>query len=241
VTEAVPNLLPTLLDRALTDSNELLASTALITFLNPYSYLVARRTPTLFESFRIGIDGIGLVWFLRVFCGRRLPRVSFDMTSIAPLVFQEAVRSGRTVGIVGARNEDLEAAVARIEQTFSGIRIIAKRNGYFASSAEQDAYIQHLLEIEPQIMIVGMGTPLQERFLLALRAGGWKGIGLTCGGFLHQTARAMHYYPRWIDRWNLRWLYRVYDEPRLARRYLIEYPRFLWCGLVDRTRMGRRE
>ena len=65
MTEAVPNLLPTLLDRALTDSNELLASTALITFLNPYSYLVARRTPTLFESFRIGIDGIGLSGIVR--------------------------------------------------------------------------------------------------------------------------------------------------------------------------------
>jgi N-acetylglucosaminyldiphosphoundecaprenol N-acetyl-beta-D-mannosaminyltransferase len=39
------------------------------------------------------------------------------------------------------------------------------------------------------------------------------------------------YYPAWIDKWNLRFLYRIYMEPgRLWKRYLIDYQSFLFAA-----------
>jgi N-acetylglucosaminyldiphosphoundecaprenol N-acetyl-beta-D-mannosaminyltransferase len=66
-----------------------------------------------------------------------------------------------------------------------------------------------------------MGVVRQERFLLAARNAGFRGVGFTCGGFIHQTARdEIDYYPAWINRWNLRFLYRMYREPHTRMRYL---------------------
>jgi N-acetylglucosaminyldiphosphoundecaprenol N-acetyl-beta-D-mannosaminyltransferase len=73
-----------------------------------------------------------------------------------------------------------------------------------------------------------MGIPLQEEFILALRNAGFQGVSLTCGGFLDQLVRGERYYPEWIERFELRWLYRLASEPhRLARRYLVEYQTFI--------------
>ena len=58
----------------------------LTTFLNPFSYLLARNQRNLFSSFNIEIDGILLVLILRIF-GFRFSRKSFDMTSLACIIF----------------------------------------------------------------------------------------------------------------------------------------------------------
>jgi len=89
-----------------------------------------------------------------------------------------------------------------------------------------------VLEYNPDIVIAGMGGVKQEKFLLDLVARGWRGVGFTCGGYLDQLAKRYHYYPRWVDRYNLRFAYRLWQEPsRLWRRYLLEYPLFLtWLG-----------
>ena len=53
------------------------------------------------------------------------------------------------------------------------------------------------------------------------------GIGFTCGGFLHQTAQRMNYYPDWINKYNLRAFYRLYKEKGLFKRLynvLIQFP-----------------
>ena len=78
-----------------------------------------------------------------------------------------------------------------------------------------------------------MGTPLQEKFLIDLKKNGWSGIGFTCGGFLHQTSNNIIYYPNWIDKFSLRAFYRMYDEPKLIKRYFLIYPLAILLFLYD--------
>ena len=62
---------------------------------------------------------------------------------------------------------------------------------------------------------------MQEQFLLKVKNAGFDGIGFTCGGFIHQTAKdEIDYYPGWVDRMNLRFLYRMYKEKHTRKRYL---------------------
>jgi N-acetylglucosaminyldiphosphoundecaprenol N-acetyl-beta-D-mannosaminyltransferase len=85
-----------------------------------------------------------------------------------------------------------------------------------------------LLSNPGRLIICGMGAPRQEEFLLSLKRAGWRGMGFTYGGFLDQIASGMQYYPAWINRLNLRFLYHLYREPaRLWRRYLVEYQVFI--------------
>ncbi|MNN73388.1 UDP-Gal:alpha-D-GlcNAc-diphosphoundecaprenol beta-1,4-galactosyltransferase [compost metagenome] len=72
-----------------------------------------------------------------------------------------------------------------------------------------------------------MGTPRQEDFLIELQESGWLGVGFTCGGYFDQlnSADGGLYYPGFIDRYNMRWAYRIYKEPkRLWKRYFVDYP-----------------
>ncbi|MNL72304.1 UDP-Gal:alpha-D-GlcNAc-diphosphoundecaprenol beta-1,4-galactosyltransferase [compost metagenome] len=70
--------------------------------------------------------------------------------------------------------------------------------------------------------------PAQEAFMLALKKSEWSGLAVACGGYLDQLSGGLQYYPKWIDRLNLRFLYRLAREPhRLWRRYILEYRVFL--------------
>lgn len=66
---------------------------------------------------------------------------------------------------------------------------------------------------------------------------GYHGIGFTCGEFIHQLAmNKINYYPAWINKYNLRFLYRMYKEPHTRKRYLKAgiFSPFTFCmGKID--------
>ncbi|MGR4068078.1 WecB/TagA/CpsF family glycosyltransferase [Billgrantia sp. C5P2] len=206
----------------------------LTTFLNPYSYRVARRRQEIFRRFdTIHYDGIALVLLMKL-AGVRASRKSFDMTSMALEVLSTAAQQGRRVYFVGSEPGVPEQAATRLKDRFAGLQVAGIRHGFFANEAERVEFIQELTCLAPDIVIVGMGAPRQEKLLLDLADAGWRGEGYTCGGFLHQTAKGgTQYYPPWMDRMNLRWMYRIFDEPKLIKRYTVDYSVFVWLFAYD--------
>jgi exopolysaccharide biosynthesis WecB/TagA/CpsF family protein len=202
-------------------------------FLNPYTYLLLRDHPELISKFDIiHFDGIALCRIYEWFGVKKVYRRSFDMTSVARDVFTEAAQTNKKVAIVGTEKETINKAVEKLASTFS-VDVVLSRDGYFASEEELQVFQEKLLEVNPDILIVGMGAIRQERFLAQLKEKGWDGTGFTCGGFLHQTADRLEYYPTILNKLNLRWLYRIWKDPYVLRRYCFDYPRFLWCFVAD--------
>jgi len=204
----------------------------LLTFLNPYSYLLARKEKELFEKFNIFIDGMLLVKVLNLFGFKNIERQSFDMTSLAPIVFKKAIKENQTLYFIGTKPVIIDKAIKNILKDFPELNVVGFRDGYIQDNERKSLY-QNIKTLNPDIVICGMGTPLQEQFLVDLQKTGWDGIGYTCGGFLHQTARNIQYYPKWIDKYNIRWIYRIYDEPKLFKRYFWEYPKFFGYFVYD--------
>lgn len=204
------------------------------TFLNPVSYLSALDNKELFSKFDgIFADGSLLVSAIKLVYGTSVTRRSFDMTSIAPELLGYVENSGKTVYIVASKQEQVERAVEIFRERYPKLNIAGFRNGYFSSESEMDVEARKIAELNPDFVIVGMGILMQERFLLKVKEAGFKGIGFTCGGFIHQTAKnEIDYYPDWVDRTNLRFVYRMYKEPHTRKRYLqaaFLFPaRFIW-------------
>ncbi len=192
------------------------------TFLNPVSYLDALKQKDLFSAFDgIFADGSLLAAAIRLMYGKKVTRRSFDMTSVAPLLMEKAREKGKTIYIVASQQEQVERAVEFFRERYEGIKIVGARNGYFNGDEEQEVEARRIVELNPDYLIVGMGIVSQERFLLKVKQAGYKGIGFTCGGFIHQTAKdEIDYYPAWIDKANLRFAYRMYKEPHTRMRYL---------------------
>lgn len=208
----------------------------IFTFLNPVSYLEALKHKELFCKIDgIFADGEVLVKAIEMLYLRNVTRRSFDMTSIAPQLFRYAQKTGKTIYIVASEQQQVEHAAKIIAERYKGINIIGYRNGYFANEEEKDVEARHIVELRPDFLLVGMGCVKQEEFLLKVKDAGFGGIGFTCGGFIHQTARGeAEYYPQWVDRMNLRFLYRMWKEPHTRMRYLKAGILFPICFVYDR-------
>ncbi|OBS97476.1 hypothetical protein A9261_12755 [Vibrio tasmaniensis] len=208
-------------------------------FLNPYSYLVLRKSGLNFNEFdSISIDSYYL-WKLLKICGivKSDQRYSFDNTSFAKTYFNLLKKENR-IAIVGSDEKSNEKFCYELKKTHPEINIVYNRNGFFRDDSEKNEFFDRIIGLNIDQIIIGMGSPLQERFIIEAKGKGWQGDSYTCGGFIHQTAnQGYNYYPKYIDKFNLRFIYRMYDEPKLIYRYLIEYPKFLMYFIFDLLRM----
>lgn len=208
------------------------------TFLNPVSYLQARRCPELYRLFdAIFADGQLLAAAITLLYGKRITRRSFDLTSLAHSLFTYALTHRRSIYIVGATQVQADTAVAHLRQRYPTLIIAGHRSGYFANDTEHEAEAQHIARLNPHFLIVGMGARRQERFVIQVRQAGYRGTAFTCGAFIAQTAlHRAPYYPRWVDRLHLRALYRFVREPHTRRRYLRAFFLFPFTIIADRVR-----
>ena len=204
------------------------------TFLNPVSYIDALNHKELFKRFDgIFADGSLLVASIKLCYGVKVSRRSFDMTSVGKELLEMSTREGKSIYIVASKQNEVEQAVKIFREKFVGVNVIGYRNGYFTSEEEMEDEAKHITMVNPDFLIVGMGVIKQEEFLLRVKSSGYQGIGFTCGGFIRQTACGdIDYYPGWINRTNLRFLYRMWKEPHTRKRYfmagLIFPVRFIW-------------
>ncbi len=208
------------------------------TYLNPVSYLTALKEKALFGMMDgIFADGSLLATAIRLVYGVKVTRRSFDMTSMAPEVLAYANEQGKSVCVVATRQDMLEKTLGIFAAQYPRIDWRGCRNGYFATRTEMEDEARKIAESDADFLIVGMGIKMQERFLLMCKKAGYKGIGFTCGGFIHQTADQegkVDYYPAWVDRFNLRFFYRMYKEPHTRKRYAIAAFAFPYKFLKER-------
>jgi N-acetylglucosaminyldiphosphoundecaprenol N-acetyl-beta-D-mannosaminyltransferase len=103
---------------------------------------------------------------------------------------------------------------------------IAARHGYFdhaPGSEENRAVLDQIAAFDPDVLMVGMGMPLQEIWTLENRSSLKRGVILTVGAAFDYEAGVQKTPPRWTGRLGVEWLARLVDQPgRLAFRYLVE-------------------
>jgi len=208
------------------------------TFLNPVSYLTAVRNEELFDRFDgILVDGSILAAAIRLLYGKRIRRRSFDMTSIASSLFRLAQYGCKSVYLIGSGQNQVERSADILRRQYPDIRIAGHRNGYFSSVDEMTKACDEIIRLNPDYVIAGMGTPLQELFLSRLKDCGYKGIGFTCGGFISQLSmKGVAYYPEWADKYNVRFLYRFCKERHTRKRYMRALILFPLYFLRDKLR-----
>lgn len=191
------------------------------TCLNSYSYNLLRKNPDVFKSVDgITLDGMTLCFALKALWGRNFKRLSFDMTGLAADLFEKlnTDKSGRSVYFIGSKQKEIESSIRHISQSFPDMRIAGFRNGYFNGEEDRRKAMDDIIKSGASFCIVGMGTPMQENFIVSLRDAGFDGISFTCGGFLHQTSGRLKYYPDWVNKYNLRAFYRLFHEKGLWKR-----------------------
>lgn len=214
------------------------SSCSVVTFANPYSYYILLDEALDKKFDYIFADGISLVVIYNLFAEKSIERYSFDFTSIAPAVFRFCIERDLSIALVGGTSAEVEGAASLIESTFPGVSIKLATSGFFSTEAERNACFERLKSSGIEVLICGMGTPLQEYFVLGARDHvPTLKIGFTCGGFLSQIASRDQYHSPLMSKLHLRWLQRAIRHSYVRKRLLTDYPkfflRFVWariCG-----------
>ena len=175
----------------------------------------------------VHIDGMPLVWAGRLL-GHGLTREN-RLTSVdwLPRVLKTCAEEGLRLFFLGSKPGVPEKAVARFLEAAPGLQV-RTRHGYFDAalgSPENEQVLRQINEYRPHALMVGMGMPRQERWLLENLDRIEANTVWNLGAFMDYAADAVPTPPRWMARLGFEWLARLAAEPgRLWRRYLLEPP-----------------
>ncbi len=191
-------------------------------------------------------DGAGVMLAARILGGRIPQRITY-----ADWIWQLAELASTldlSLYFLGARPGVAQEAAMRLRERYPDLEISGVHHGYFdhsAGGAESVAVVEEINASAPDILLVGLGMPLQERWLMENIDGLDVGVALTGGAVFDYASGRLRRGPPLLTDSGFEWLARLLLEPRrLWRRYLLGNPLFLlrvlrqrasYIGLVRRS------
>lgn len=200
-----------------------------ISFVNPFSYLEVLKEDALVKAIDYYFsDGALLCKMHRIF-HQKIERASFDFSSIADEFLTYLSQSNLSLAIVGAKQAEIELAILNLQKMYPKLNISYFCNGYID---DEQALIQTLNNHSPNVVLLGMGSPYQERMSVTLKEQLEKtALIITCGGFLTQTSIKADYYHPIVKKLGVRWLQRMIMHKHVRNRVFKDYPKFLYSYL----------
>jgi N-acetylglucosaminyldiphosphoundecaprenol N-acetyl-beta-D-mannosaminyltransferase len=179
-------------------------------------------------------DGKGMMLAARIL-GNRLPR---DMNGnyFTPLLLERCAQRGWPVFFLGAGPGVAAEAAAMLGERFPGLKVAGTHDGFFATDEDAIAAIR---EAAADVVLVGMGNPLQERWIDRCLDRTGARIGVGVGAFFDFITGNVPRAPDWMNRYGLEWLHRLVQEPkRMWRRYVLGNPKFVGRVIKQRFTSG---
>jgi N-acetylglucosaminyldiphosphoundecaprenol N-acetyl-beta-D-mannosaminyltransferase len=177
-------------------------------------------------------DSTGILWAARRL-GCPLPeRVSG--VDLADQLCALCARNGDTVFLYGAAPGVAEAAATNLQARYPGLRVAGTAHG-FLTEAEQQELVETIRAARPQVLLVAMGIPRQEKWIHRNLARLGVPVAMGVGGSFDVFAGRVRRAPVWMQRHGLEWIYRVLSNPRKIAK-AATLPRFVLMVL----RAGRK-
>lgn len=217
-------------------------SPLLVGYHNLHTLYVTRTTPDIAGFYQhadiIYADGMPLVLWARLL-GLDVTRDHrMTLSSWAPSVLRTFRDQGWRLFYLGATAEACAKGTDAFREMAPGLEIEA-RDGFFDAakgSAENQALLAAIRAFRPDVLMIGMGTPRQERWILDHLSDLDIPIVWSVGAAIEYFAGTKARPPALVGRLGLEWLYRLLSEPgRLWYRYMVE-PAFLMPAMVEDVR-----
>lgn len=144
-------------------------------------------------------------------------------SDLTPMLAEMCARRGWPLFALGAAEGVAAAAVEKLRARFPGLPAGGAHAPPYANLLDMDhaGILERIHAEHPALLLVAFGAPKQEKWinlnLPRLRVP----LSIGVGGTLDFIAGRQHRAPRWVQRLNLEWLWRMGTDPRrLAGRYL---------------------
>ena len=201
----------------------------LVFFINAHCFNIAQKN----QAYRKALndcdillnDGIGFKLGAK-FTGIAV-KENMNGTDFVPKLCRQACEMGKNVYLLGGEEGIAREAKENLEKRFPGIAIVGTRNGFFDFDRDEEI-VKDIIDRKTDLLIVGMGVPRQELWLMKNRKKlGGVSIAVAGGAVLDFISGNVPRAPMWMQRSGTEWVFRLYNEPRrLFTRYFIGIPEF---------------
>lgn len=169
-------------------------------------------------------DGKPLVWISKWYGTPIKEKISGS--DLFPKLCELAAKKGYRMFFLGAAEGVAAKAAENLKKRFAGLSVVGTYSppyGFEKDKAEMDKITSMIKNAQPHILIVGLGCPKQEKFILHNREALGVPISLGLGASLDFEAGNIKRAPKWMADHGLEWLFRITQDPkRMAKRYLVD-------------------
>lgn len=169
-------------------------------------------------------DGKPLIWISKWLGTPIVEKVSGS--DLFPRICQRAAERGYRLFLLGAAQGVAKKAAENLCKKHPGLVISGTYSppyNFENSPEELNKVFKMINASRTDILIIGLGSPKQEKFFYNYRDKMNVSVAMNLGASIDFEAGHVKRAPKWMQELGFEWLYRLIKEPRrLAKRYLID-------------------
>ncbi|TQV73795.1 WecB/TagA/CpsF family glycosyltransferase [Aliikangiella marina] len=203
-----------------------------VAFANANNLNISVNNAALREHYsyadRVFADGSGIK-----LAGKILNKPVLDNvngTDMFPLLCKALAKQGAKVYFLGAQKNVIDNMVVQLKQDYPGLKIVGHHHGYIGEGELDNLrVINQINRSNAEILLVAMGTPMQEHWLSKFAHKIQVPVRMSVGGLFDFVAKKVSRAPLWMRKAGLEWVWRTIQEPsRMWKRYILGNPLFVY-------------
>lgn len=201
-----------------------------VAFVNAHCINVSYRDATyrraLASADCLLADGSGMAIAARAHATELSDNV--NGTDLFPVLCARAAAAGVGIFLLGGQDGIAERAGTRMQREYPDLNICGSNHGYIRDAEAEARVIDAINASGAQILLVGLGVPMQDVWLQRNRHRLAPSVIIGVGGLFDYYSDRIPRAPAALRAVGLEWCWRLAIEPRrLARRYLLGNIEFL--------------
>lgn len=130
----------------------------------------------------------------------------------------------KSIYLFGSKQEVIDSMKIVIKEQYPNLKLVGTSNGYVT---DKDKVFDEIVKLEPDIVLVALGIPLQEMLIYKHLNRFKKGIFVGIGGSFDVMSGMKKRAPKMFIKLNLEWLYRIMKEPKRFKRFYNSNVKFI--------------
>lgn len=135
-------------------------------------------------------------------------------------VLEVGEKEGWTFYLLGGKGDTPELATENIKKKYPNLKIIGYHEGFFEQDSEEDV-IKQINELEPNVLFVAMGAPIQEKWIANHQSELKVDIAAGQGGTFDYEAGKIKRAPVVFQKCGIEWLWRLILQPSRIVRMVV--------------------
>ncbi|MBQ8192745.1 MAG: WecB/TagA/CpsF family glycosyltransferase [Bacilli bacterium] len=195
---------------------------------NPETFMMSQNDDILNELLNdnetiLVPDGIGIVKASRM--------IGYDVKEriagidIANKLLEYGNELKKTIYLFGAKQEVIDSMLEVLKEKYPHLKVVGASNGY---EKDKDKVFEKIAKKSPDIVLVALGIPAQEKLIYKHLNKFSKGIFVGVGGSFDVISGHKKRAPKLFIKLNLEWLYRILREPSRINRFYDSNVKFMF-------------